>query len=182
MNNKDCKSLSCTIKGASTTTTANPTLTLDRPQEAPTGAAKQSGQFGTHHGRQQAISNLQTRSARPPWRPPWTADPFDQSSAWMSSSARAPSHPPARRPPHFFPTGKSVKKPLPRLFTRNCERSCQSRIREKKILRTSTTRNVNDLRKETRQSALPPTVPPSADDAGSQIAAEFCLERSWALR
>ena len=31
---------------------------------------------------------------------------FDESSAWMSSSVRAHSHPPARRPPHFFPQGK----------------------------------------------------------------------------
>ena len=40
---------------------------------------------------------------------PWTAEPFDESPAWMSSSARAPSHPPARRPPHFFRRGKCEK-------------------------------------------------------------------------
>ena len=58
------------------------------------------------------------------WRPPSKCahqrEPFDERSARVSWSARALSHSPPRRHPHFFRSGKSAKNPLPQLIQRNC--------------------------------------------------------------
>ena len=165
MNNKDCRSMSCMITGASTTSTANPTFTRNRPTEAPTGppydranpapiilVVKQPPATTVLHriplAPPPAIAVLKVLDV--------TSSPSPTTSHLMRaqrgcSSARAPSHPPARRPLHFFPTGRSAKNPLIQLFTRDCGWSCH---REKTMKTSTRNRNVIELLDSTLQRTL----------------------------